>query len=258
MLCGLFGCLDGAIQQPDASTEAKAHQNWKTNNNAILAYFGLRAAEGEQEELEKATSAKDAWDALTKRHEKQGAMAQILLIQEAFALRYTKTEPLSATSLRLSQLLSHIYAIGIPSQDMFLCIVMLNALTGEFANVRDHVATTMASSTDPLKPFESSSIRARLNLEQQLINNNTSQSSIALLSHTPSRTQGRNRNSDKKCSNTKCPSPVGHILPDCWAPGGGFEGKCDEVLAARKAKRDAKVKGSDTPNSSGVHHDQSG
>ena len=129
-------------------------------DNAILACFRLRVAEGEQEELKKAMSAKGTWDALTKRYEKQGAMAQILLIQEAFALHYMKTKPLSATSLQLSQLLSCIYAIGIPLQDMFLCIIMLNALTGEFANICDHVATTMASSTDPLKPFKSSSIHA--------------------------------------------------------------------------------------------------
>ena len=59
MLCSLFGYLDGTIQQPDASTEAKAHQNWKMNDNAILIYFRLRAAEGKQEELKKAMSAKD-------------------------------------------------------------------------------------------------------------------------------------------------------------------------------------------------------
>lgn len=160
MLCGLFEYLDGTIQQPNASTEVKAHQNWKMKDNAILAYFRLRVAEGEQEELKKAMSAKGTWGALTKRHEKQGAMAQILLIQEAFALHYIKTKPLSATSLQLSQLLSCIYAIGIPLQDMFLCIIMLNALIGEFANICDHVVTTMASSTNPLKPFKSSSIHA--------------------------------------------------------------------------------------------------
>lgn len=252
-LCGLFGYLDGTVLQPDIAVEAKAHQNWKTNDNVILAYFGLRAAEGEQEELKKAMSAKDAWVALTKTHEKQGAMAQILLIQEAFALWYTRTEPLSATSLRLTQLLSCIYAIGIPSQDMFLSITMLNALTGEFANVHDHVATTMASLTDPLKPFESSSIRARLDLEQQLINNDTSQSSITLLSHTPGRTQGcSHKHSDKKCSNTKCPSPSGHTLPDCWAPGVGMEGKRDEVLASRKAKREARGKTGDPSATSSI------
>lgn len=114
MLCGLLRYLDGTIQQPKASNEVKAHQNWKMKDNAILACFRLRVAEGEQEELKKAMSAKGTWDALTKRYEKQGAMAQILLIQEAFAFHYMKTKPLSATGLQLSQLLSCIYAIGIP------------------------------------------------------------------------------------------------------------------------------------------------
>ena len=116
---------------------------------------------------------------------------------------------------------------------------------GEFANICDHVATTMASSTDPLKPFKPSSIHAWLDLEQQLINYDMSQSLVALLSHTPGCTLGHSGSSDKKYLNTKCPSPVGHILPDCWAPGGGMEGKCDEVLAATVEKQRGMLKWKD-------------
>ena len=189
-------------------------------------------------------------------------MTQILLIQEAFVLQYTKTESLSATSLRLSQLMVHIFAIGIPTQDMFLCIVMLNALTGEFANVCNHVATTMLTSTDVAgaNTFKSEMIWAHLDLEQQLNNNDTSQSAIAPIAHAPIH---QNRHSDKRCSNMKCPSPAGHTIEECWGLGGGMEGKRDEVLAARKARWDAKSstksrKGTGSKTSSGVCHDQSG
>ena len=189
-------------------------------------------------------------------------MTQILLIQEAFVLQYTKTESLSATSLRLSQLMVHIFAISIPTQDMFLYIVMLNALTGEFANVRNHVATTMSTSTDVAgaSTFKSEMIWARLDLEQQLINNDTSQSAIALIACAPI---CQNRHSDKRCSNTKCPSPASHTIEECWGLGGGMEGKRDEVLAARKARQDTKSstksgKGMGSNTSSGVCYDQSG
>ena len=57
-LCGLFGYLNGTITQLDLTTEPKAHKNWKTNDTAILAYFGLRAAEDEQDEIDKATSSR--------------------------------------------------------------------------------------------------------------------------------------------------------------------------------------------------------
>ena len=107
--------------------------------------------------------------------------------------------------------------------------------------------------------FKSEMIWAHLDLEQQLINNDTSQSTITLIAHAPI---CQNRHSDKRCSNTKCPSPAGHTIKECWGSGGGMEGKRDEVLAARKARQDAKSstksrKGTGSNTSSGVHHDQS-
>ena len=85
-LCGLFGYVNGTITQPDLTMEPKVHENWKTNDTMILAYFGLRAAKDEQDEIDKATSSKLVWDELIKQHKKQGVMTQILLIQEAFTL----------------------------------------------------------------------------------------------------------------------------------------------------------------------------
>ena len=63
--------------------------------------------------------------------------------------------------------MAHIFTIGIPTQDMFLCIIMLNALTGEFENVCDHIATTMLTSTDAAgaSTFKSEMIWAHLDLE---------------------------------------------------------------------------------------------
>ena len=157
--------------------------------------------------------------------------------------------------------MARIFAIGIPTQDMFLCIIMLNALTGEFANVHNHVATTMSTSTDVAgaSTFKSEMIQAHLDLEQQLINNDTSQSAIALIARAPI---CQNRHSNKRCSNMKCPSPASHTIEECWGSGGGMEGKRDEVLAARKARRDAKSstkngKGMRLNTSSRVRHNQS-
>ena len=81
-------------------------------------------------------TAKHAWDALKARHEVQGPIQQVLLIQEAMDICYSHSgEQLSITSSRFADMNERIWNIGTPSRDLFLCILMINGLSREFTNV---------------------------------------------------------------------------------------------------------------------------
>ncbi|EPS92702.1 hypothetical protein FOMPIDRAFT_1137433, partial [Fomitopsis schrenkii] len=41
----------------------------------------------------------------------------------------------------------------------------------------------------------------------------------------------------KACTNPKCPHPQGHTLDECFAQGGGMEGRREEVLAKKRKAR---------------------
>ncbi|KAH7918046.1 hypothetical protein BV22DRAFT_1025252, partial [Leucogyrophana mollusca] len=163
----LGGYLSGLIPRPDATIEPRAALNWDMNNVAVVGAMKLRATIEEQKVLAGVINARKAWVTLRDRHVKVGPIAQILMIQEAFDTVYTKAERFADTSARLEDLVQRIYVIGIPTEDVFLSITMLHALSGDLSNVRDHVANLLTAST-AAHPFTSSDIRLRLDTEQQI------------------------------------------------------------------------------------------
>ena len=147
-MVGLDDYLTGGVLCPDATTEPRAAANWRTNDKIVRSFLGLKASEEEQEFIEGKTTAKAVWDSLKSRHEQEGPITKILLIQEALNVRYSRTERLSSISTKLADLNTRIFAIGIPTKDVFLSILMLNSLSGELTNIRDHVATSISSSVN--------------------------------------------------------------------------------------------------------------
>lgn len=151
-----------------------------------------------------------------------GLIAQILLIQQALAMRFHCTECLSATDMQLSNLVRRIYAIGLPKEDDFLTIMFLNTLTDDFPHVRNHITNTITTST-PSASYGPNNIRARLDVEQQLIDSEKSKSGdvAMVMSHKG----GGAARSPKTCSDcgrtghsaccTTC-NGWGHNMKDCF------------------------------------------
>ena len=115
-------------------------------------------------------TALSTWTTLKARHQCQGTVSQINLMQEAFSIRYSMSAPFADTSERLRTLNDCIWTMGAPMSDSFLVILMLLALSpSEVRGVRDAAITGLASAT-PSSPYTASHIRSCLDLKQQVIN----------------------------------------------------------------------------------------
>ena len=113
-------------------------------------------------------SALSIWTTLQSQHECQGTVSQIQLIQEAFSVEYSTTVPFSETSERLHVLNERIWAMGKPTPESFLVILMVRALTPtDLHGIRDAAITSLASATTSA-PYTTVHICARLDLEQQV------------------------------------------------------------------------------------------
>ncbi|KIK33209.1 hypothetical protein CY34DRAFT_63284, partial [Suillus luteus UH-Slu-Lm8-n1] len=115
--------------------------------------------------------------------------------------------------------------IGIPKEEDFLMIMMLNAMAKDLPHVHNHIADTLTTSTAS-NPYSLTHICSRLDIEQQLLNTAKSKSSDVALAAT-----SRGGNS---CDNHEHCSTCGnssHPTKDCFGKGGVMEGKWDEVLA---------------------------
>jgi hypothetical protein len=109
------------------------------------------------------------WTTLKGRHELQGLISQVNLIQEALLVRYSLSTPFSETTTKLCDLNQHIWDMGAPTAEKFLCILMLLALLPlELRSLRDAMSNGLSTSTST-NPYGPSNIIARLDTEQQIL-----------------------------------------------------------------------------------------
>jgi hypothetical protein len=168
------------------------------------------------------------WNTLKSCHKQVRPIAQILLIQQALAVLYRCSERLSTTSTQLSELVCCIYAIGIPKEDDFLTIMMLNAMAEDLPHVCNHIADALATSTSATS-YGPSNIRSYLDVKQQLIDTETSKNGDIVMAATGkvNNMKGCDRASCDTCGNSS------HPTKDRF-------GKRDEVLAHKCAACEAK------------------
>jgi hypothetical protein len=169
------GYILGLVTRPDPSVDPMSAGHWDLNNLCIIAALRTHSTSEENGFLCNHTNTYLVWNALKSRHEQVRPIAQILLIQQALAVCYQRSEHLSTTSTQLGELVRRIYAIGIPKEDDFLTIMMLNAMAEDLPHVRNHIADALTTSTSTTS-YGPSNIRSCLDVEQQLIDMEKSKS----------------------------------------------------------------------------------
>lgn len=229
--------LTGSQTVHDPSDEPVAHANSLMNDTAVAAFLKFTCTPEEMPSIEKVTAtpgtyAKAVFDALQQRHVKTGPLGQILIIQEAFAIRYNSTVSFEITTGQLRKKNKEIWAQGAPDIDLFLALLMLNALPADdpsFKSIRSQVLSDLMNDT-----ISSASVAKRLDAEwklnQHLQNQPTSEPPAAFLS----RTATTKAAVSERCGNSGC-GKTGHSAKYCILPGGGMAGK--SIPEAREAQR---------------------
>jgi hypothetical protein len=225
----------GLVMCPDPSADPASAGHWDLNNLCIIAALHTQSSSEENKFLRGYTNAYLTWKALKSCHKQVRPIAQILLIQQALAVQYRHSEHLSTTSTQLGELIRCIYTIGIPKEEDFLTIMMLNAMAEDLPHVRNHIADALSASTSTTA-YGPSNICSHLDIEQQLIDTEKSKTGDIAMAATGkgNNTQHRDRVSCDTCGNSS------HPTKDCFAKGGAMEGKRDEVLARKHAAREGK------------------
>src|SRR5882762_5206979 len=131
--------LYGKVPQPDITADPASFKNWKGNNKKLIGFLKAYVEDGEKSYLQ-TDMEHTAWTSLINRHEKQGPITQVRLIQEALSISYPKdVTAWSTTTDRIRDLCNRIFAQAVPTQDVLFMVTMLNALERE----ADHICSEM-------------------------------------------------------------------------------------------------------------------
>ena len=245
--------IHGTVPAPDINADPASFKHWKGNNKKLIGFLKAFVEDGKKSYLA-TENAHTAWQNLLVRHEKQGPTTQVRLIQEVLSISYAKdVSTWAATTDRIRDLCTRIFAQAVPTFDVLFMVAMLNALERN----ADHIRSEMTSHYISNPTATSAPLSTRI--EQEIVyktrREGTSESALAMRTK-PFKGSG----STLVCGNTLC-GRTGHKTEDCFGTGGAMEGKRDEVLAAkakaRQLKKD-KTAASNSSAASGIRHDKSG
>ncbi|KAF8218472.1 hypothetical protein L208DRAFT_1064996, partial [Tricholoma matsutake] len=180
------------------------------------------------------------WETLQARHQKEGLVHQVQLLQQALSIQCTKDTPLPETTDKICALIECAFAIGDIKADLLCCIALLNSLSEHFPHAHSIISHDIMASTDT-SPYTSMKIHQFLENEQSLLENDARNNFCPFV--TPTAHTKLTRPSNRLiCSNSTCGKP-GHTIKYCIKPGGGMAGKTlTESIAARRAASDQKKK----------------
>src|SRR6267154_670835 len=195
-MSGLLGYLDGKVPKPNGETDPTSLWNWEENNSKIIGFLEAFVDNGELSYLATDT-ASTAWTNLRNRHERQGPITQVRLIQELLSISYPKDVSTWATITECyHDLCTHIFSQAVPTFDVLFMVAMLNGLECEADHLRSEMTsyyiTNTISTSEPL----------RKHIEQETIYKSRREngpSDIALAAQTGRRNQNYS-NSTKICS----------------------------------------------------------
>jgi hypothetical protein len=242
----LYDYIFGLIAKPDAAIDPTSARNWAKNHAKTISFLSMHIEDSELPNLVGVVDASVAWNNLLARHEQQGPITQVRLIQEALSVSYTDdVSSWPATTDRLRDICARIYSQVVPTQDVMFLVLMLNALEQKADHIRSEMTLYFLSN-----PTATSEVLAnRINQEVVYKTKTESSPEIALAA------QHKHAKSTKICSNCK---RTGHLAETCFQKGGAMEGKKDDVLAAKAKSRADKGKTNAAGNANGIKRDQAG
>ncbi|KAJ7693785.1 hypothetical protein B0H14DRAFT_2651253 [Mycena olivaceomarginata] len=143
---------------PSLDKEKQNYVDWSETCLDALTLAGLpcirmRLTSTEKASIRDLTTSKEIWDALQARHRKDGVVTQISP-STSTCFRYSAHTNLNTTTNEIKDVVKHIFDIGLPDQDALNVVVMLNALSGEFTNIRENLDTLLSSASLTLRDMQ--------------------------------------------------------------------------------------------------------
>jgi hypothetical protein len=227
--------LKGTLPQPDATTHAKAHEIWETNDCSLRGFIFEHISKADYNAVSHLATSHLIFNELCQRHEKLRPQAQLILLKKALDFCYDPNLPFCDGADEIIAMHTQFVNIGPIDLDHIKIILLLNA----FSDRWEHLQSSLWSSLNSPN-FGVNSILRRLQQEDARARSCAAQSGDTATALAAIRKDKPPR----ICSNCQ---KEGHVANFCIKPGGGMAGKTlDEAHTAQRNARRSGRNGNNT------------
>jgi hypothetical protein len=225
--------IKGSLSSPPRVTSKIAA--WDVANDRIVGALCGVMEDSLVQEVEKLTTAKEAWTYLKSKTYQGGIVSKLTALQSAIRTHITSAASINPTLADIKDLIANVYDEDIPTRKEWTIVILLQALAdGKFDWLRKQFITVMTkkdsnlTSDDIIKRSEAEASEARAN---EALGTQEAAMAAKLKKSYPSPLHDKAK---PKC--TSC-SSKGHSNETCWEKGGGAEGKAPDWWKELKAKK---------------------
>ena len=144
----LFDYVEGDDFIPSTTNEPWAHKNWLANDCQAWSIIARSVDTSECTYIKQTNGSpltvKKAWDSLKLRHENEGPIHQVNLLQKALATTCTRDTPLPETACQICKDIKCAFTIGTLNKDLLCCIALMNVLKN-FPHLCTGISTSLTS-----------------------------------------------------------------------------------------------------------------
>ena len=202
----------------------------KQQDAQALGAMTLRLVDSELHLALEAKSAKGLWETIAKVYSKGGTQGEMLKMRELVSLRMSEGDSVIRHVGKFKTIGYELNSMGRKMDEKFLCVLLMNSLPPSF----DMLVTNLESMNIEEITLEKVAQKLQLEEQKRQAKKNAEDSSAgggrapeggAFGANTKPGKKGRRRRQDPMrdpCDNC---GKRGHWKKECWAPGGGAEGK---------------------------------
>ncbi|KAJ7204514.1 hypothetical protein GGX14DRAFT_398345 [Mycena pura] len=213
MFAGIREYVLGEVAKP--ATGDSDLPIWTKNNNLVQAGIRMNISAAERDYL--------------RDHSSEKASTHTSLLNDLLGIHIERGTDMVKDDAKICDISAQVFETGTLDKDTLALAVLLRALSPELRSIRDkYEDDNTAKPADIVKSLEKEKLRWEEENKQKVAEERA---------HT-ARTQRVTSPPAKAPAKGLCGTCSGkHCTEDCWAEGGAMEGRQDEVIARRAARR---------------------
>lgn len=230
---GLLGHIEGTTKMP--ATSSTEYDGWVKNERSAKMQITMHVGEEVLRHVMDQPSSVDMWKAILIKFGGKGAQSAANLIYTICRSTLDDDKDMSTQINEFKENARKLANIGYSLQDAVLAVMLINALPPSYSTVRTVLTTSVVSAITIDSVIET--ILAE-EVTRKGLNANAFKARVDSKSKQKSKGKGSATGEKPKCTNPKC-GKIGHTIQNCWAEGGGAEGKGPKSKSG--TKNDAKT-----------------
>jgi hypothetical protein len=205
----IWNVVTGTLIKPDENVDLPGYTSWIEKDEEAFCHILMSLKDDSTHYVEKATSSKEAWDALSARYNSRGEERVVELITQIFRGTFSESEPLEPQIKAITKAARSLEELGTTFNDATLAVALITSLPASLSTLKIILSQTSSNQLTPAYVTE----KVRLDERRRINESGESHTAFFAKAGKKGQDKGKGReDNQKRCNYCKY---FGHDKSEC-------------------------------------------